>query len=404
MSELMAAIGNPDTGSASEARSAFDAALTSGNPAAIASAAELILGHLEKGRALVAGVAGEPGAPDVQEFDMLFAGIAEGIAAMRDGGLAGDPEVVKDGRTRLQEALLDHFYQSVYGTSHNTMYAPDGRTITASRQRWSTQVGNAFDGVESTVWTVGNAAAPQWIEIDLGWSATITGVKLLTFQESPGVTDHRVTVRGAAGSDRDLTRFNGSTTDHQWLEYEAPTSVADVRVIRVTTLATPSMVGWREFEVSIAPGSTPSPCPAGSDNLTAGATVTGEPALAGRAPVLAADGDPATAWDPGDPRGPGNVRGWIRVTLARDALVSEVRVLLGLPAGGTAKYEITGWPSTGGRSVPLANIGGVTADGQWLAVNGPTPCVALRSVDIGVVSESPAAAVREVQVLGTVAP
>jgi hypothetical protein len=84
--------------------------------------------------------------------------------------------------------------------------------------------------------------------------------------------------------------------------------------------------------------------------------------------------------------------------------VSEVRILLGQPAGGMAEYEVTGWPATGGQGVKLGKVGGTTEDGQWLSVAGPTPCVALRSIDVGVVSESRAAAVREIRVLGTVAP
>ena len=98
------------------------------------------------------------------------------------------------------------------------------------------------------------------------------------------------------------------------------------------------------------------------------------------------------------------MRGGITVSLAHDALVSEVRLLLGEPAGGTAEYEITGWPATGGRNVALGKVGGTTRDGQWLSVPGPTPCTALRSFNIGVMSESPAAAMREIQVIGTAAP
>ena len=213
-----------------------------------------------------------------------------------------------------------------------------------------------------------------------------------------------MTVRSGTGPERELARFTGSTTDGQWLEHAAPAPVADVQVVRVTTLATPGMIGWREIEVSIAPGSSPSACPAAGSNVTAGSNVMGEPSLPGHEPALAVDGDASTSWDPGDPRGPGNVRGWLRVLLAHDVFVSEVRLLLGQPAGGSAEYEITGWLAMGDRSAALGKVGGTTADGQWLSVRGPTPCVALRSIDIGVVSESPAATVAEVQVIGTLAP
>lgn len=92
----------------------------------------------------------------------------------------------------------------------------------------------------------------QWIEVDFGAETTITGIRLLTYQETAGATDHRVTVRTAAGKETELVRFTGDTKDGQWLEYTAPVPVQNVQDVRVTTDTIPSIIGWREIEVTLA--------------------------------------------------------------------------------------------------------------------------------------------------------
>ena len=76
--------------------------------------------------------------------------------------------------------------------------------------------------------------------------------------------------------------------------------------------------------------------------------------------------------------------------------MAELMAAIGNPDTGSA--------SDACRDVELGRFGGTTKDRTWLSVAGPTPCVALRSIHIGVLAESPAAAVREIRVLGTVAP
>ena len=398
--ELIAAIGNPDTGSSSDASVALDAALKSGDAAAISSTAAVVLGHLAAGRASVADVAEyRPGAEMSAEWDRLLAGTAAGIAAMRDGGLAEDPAAVDAGRTRMLEAQMDHFWPAVRGPSPDLtrIDLPDGRTATASRMRLSTPVANAFDGSTTSAWTAGDALAPQWIEIDLGWEATIAGVRLLMFQDVPGATEHLVTVRGATGPERELIGFSASTTDGQWLEYTAPTPVSDVQVVRVTTLATPSMIGWREIEVVLAPGSHASPCPVGSANLAIGSATVAPLALPGHPAAFAVDGRPETYWDSGPGASPG-----IIVDLGREMFVSEVRLLAVQTLDGVTRVEVTGTGDGGYRM--LGDLEGTTADGQWLSVPGPAPCISLRRVFVNILSPSSTAAWREIQVLGTVAP
>jgi hypothetical protein len=403
--ELMAAIGNPDTGSKSEAWVAFEGALGQGDAARIRSTSEVVLGHLTTARDVMVPLSEDPStAPVAGEWLALLDGIAAGVGDMRDGGLTGSKAAIEAGQARMQTAMFDHFWQAVApGYDRWTAHLQDGRVVTPSRSRLTNEAYSAFDGSEETFWSPGAVAPPQWLEVDLQWGATISGVRLLAQQESSGPTDHRVTVRDAAGGERELTRFTGTTADRQWLEYTSPTPLAGVRVLRVTTLTAPGLFGWREVQIVVAPGSSPSACGPGAPMGTAGVTTMGEPTTAGQEPDLAVDGNPATGWDPGDTRGPGGVRGWLRILLPHPTLVSQVRVLLGPSVASVATYRITGWDTTGGSKELGAPQGGVT-DGQRLEVAGPTPCVAMSSIDVGVESDKPAAKVMEVEVIGTAAP
>lgn len=404
--DLVAAIGNPDTGSSSEAMKAFEAALESGDAAVIASTSDVVLDHLARGRATIAAVSG-PGC-DVfcPEWDPMFVGIADGIATMRDAGIAGDGAAIEEGRTRIQNALLDHFWQGVRGADANlnVIYLPDGRIANASRMRWSTRPEAAFDGSEESAWTAGDAPAPQWIEVDVGYTATIASVRLLTFQDVAGPTDHRVTVCGADGVERELVRFAGATSDRQWLEQRIPDPVSDVRVVRVTTLATPSTIGWREIEIDLGAGAAPgptsssstaggSPAACGVTDLTAGATALGEPSTPGHEPALAVDDDPATGWDPG-------AGGSLRIRLSDGAVASELRVLVGDPAGSSADYKFLA-VLPGNELFLIGELSGPTEAGVWRSLSNPTPSITFRELLVLVRSESRASEILEIQVIGT---
>lgn len=401
IADLMAAIGNPDTGAESEAMTAFKAALESGDATRITSTAKVILGHLADGRAMIAAVAGPGCEVFCPEWDQMLLGIDDGITAMRDAGIAGSSTGVDEGGSRIQAALLDHFWQGVkaYDPNLYVRYLPDGRTVNASRMRWSTDPGAAFDGNEESAWTTGDAPAPQWIEVDLGFVATLESVRLLAFQDVAGPTDHRVIVCGADGMERELVRFTGETADRRWLEHAPAKAVSDVRVIRVTTLATPSMIGWREIEVKLEAGQAPRPSPTrgemskcGTDALATGATATGEPSAVGHEPAMAIDGDPATGWAPGN-------AGVLKIALAGIATVSEVRLLVGEPAGGSADYTFLAVLPSNERFM-LGQLSGPTEAGVWRSVSNPTPSIAFREMEVLVQSASPAAELLEIQVVG----
>jgi hypothetical protein len=399
MDELMVAIGNPDTGSKSEAWTAFEAALTGGNAGAITSTADAVLAHLVRARAHVAPyLTSARFGIGAQELDAMTVGIADGVARMRDGAVAGSTADVEAGRTRMTNALRDHFYQAVYGPSADRWRVqwawPDSRVVTPSRSRLANEAGQAFDGRPESFWTAGDVPAPQWIEVDLGRVVTITGVRLLTAQPVAGPTDHRVTISGPNLASEELVAFTGTTGDSEWLEFTAPRPIPGVKVIRVTTLATPSLVGWREVEVVLAPGSRLEACARGTTNLAFHRPATATASASGSKPSLALDGDRATRWDAGAPAPQS-----IELDLGREVSISSVRLLPGGPAEAAIAAVVRGRDGAG-HSMVLGTINQPTAGTDWLTVAGPTPCVGLRWISIETGWSVGSVSWREIQVLG----
>ena len=399
LDELMAAIGNPDTGSKSDTWTVFEAALTSGDDAAIASSADAVVGHLDRARALLAPyLTSERYGIGAREMDAMMVGIADGVARMRAGAVAGSTADVEAGRARMTDALRDHFYQAVYGPSADRWQIhwawPDSRVVTPSRSRLANEAGNAFDGRPESFWTAGDVPAPQWIELDLGRVVTITGIRLLTAQPTAGATDHRVTISGPSLASTELVAFTGATSDSQWLEFTAPRPIPGVQVIRVTTLATPSMVGWREVEVVLAPASRLEACTRGTTNLALHRPATATASAKGSKPNLAVDGDRATRWDAGAPAPQS-----IELDLGREASIRGVRLLPGGPADAAIAVVVRGRDEAG-HSMVLGTVNQARTGTDWLTVAGPTPCVGLRWITIESGWSVGSVSWREVQVLG----
>jgi len=265
MEQLFLAIGNPDTGSESEAWTAFNQTLKDaigggGDEARIRATAGVVLDYLAAARAALAAASPRPTTPVVpapspplvpwdwmQEWDAMVTAIAEGVVTMRDGGIAADVNMISAGSTHMNNALLDHFYPP------NTWTSPDGLVSYASGTRLGDPPGNAFDRQADTFWSAGERPLPGWIEVDLGTPRTIEGIRLLTSQDTAGPTAHQVSGRTADGREVILAEFQGETTDNQWLEQTLATPQADIRYVRVTTSASPSLAAWREIEVTTAP-------------------------------------------------------------------------------------------------------------------------------------------------------
>lgn len=105
---------------------------------------------------------------------------------------------------------------------------------------------HAINGNLSDLWSAGEFP-PQWIQVDLGQTKTISRVRLLVDQYPDGHTTHQVYGGPSPDNLSLLGRFDGGTVFHQWLELNV--SASDIRYIKVSTTASPSWVGWAEIEV-----------------------------------------------------------------------------------------------------------------------------------------------------------
>ncbi|HEX5826516.1 MAG TPA: discoidin domain-containing protein [Candidatus Limnocylindrales bacterium] len=402
--ELVAAIGNPDTGAPSPAWQAFESALTGGDPATIRASAETVIGHLGAACDAVAAYFDDPSAEAwAADVRGLLDGLALAVLALRDAGVRHDDAALEAARGQMQVVLLDHFYQSFKMSdpaAWRVELPSSGWSATASHARWHTgEVGAAVDGQADTMWLAGDVPSPQWIEVDFGAELAVSGIRLLTCQETAGATDHRVTVRTGTGTETELVRFYGDTRDGQWLEFAAPSPVEQIRYVRVTTLASPSTIGWREVEVTLDAAAAPAPCPASTTVVTDIAKTAARPSDQASDQGLAVDGDEATGWDPGPVAGGAGVRGAIRVWYAAQVRISEIRVLLG-PGSAAATYEVVLFPP-GELGTGLGTLEPVPAGGGWVTIAGPNPCLPYESVYISVRSDEPAGIVQEIQVIGS---
>ena len=94
-----------------------------------------------------------------------------------------------------------------------------GKPVTASATEAGSSPTRAVDGLNATFWNSGGPPT-QWIEIDLGGTASIGRVLLFVLQYPDGATTHRILTRATTGDSWDLQHpFVGATIDNQALEY-----------------------------------------------------------------------------------------------------------------------------------------------------------------------------------------
>jgi hypothetical protein len=396
MEQLFLAIGNPDTGSTSEAWTAFNGTLKAAvggqkDEARIRATAKVVLDYLEAAQSALNAASPAPTAQVVpaptpplvpwdwkQEWGAMLAAIGEGVVAMRDGGLVGDANAIALGSSHMNNALLDHFYPP------NTWTMPDGRTFYASGTRLSDPPGQAFDRRVESSWSAGDRPLPQWIEADLGRPTTIEGVRLLTSQPIDGATSHRVTGRTADGKEIVLAEFDGTTADNQWLAKTMAKPVADIRYVRVTTATSPFLAAWREIEIlspdlplptmiaMLTPPPMPSAVPVES-RLTDGRVIRASSATPAGPPAGPFDGDLDTTWNSG-----GFPVAWIEIDFGKPVTPKTIRLMASqLPNTGHTVHTVYGRAKGKGKGkeVILYKFDGTTNNGEWmswpLAKSGP---------------------------------
>ncbi len=122
-----------------------------------------------------------------------------------------------------------------------------GATATASRELADQPAANAVDGTGDG-WGAG-AFPRQWIQLDLGGVHTVGEIRLVVGQYPAGATTHRLSVGAGSGDLHLVHTFDEVTEDGQILIFHPDTPLTDVRFVRVTTVAGPSWVAWKEIEV-----------------------------------------------------------------------------------------------------------------------------------------------------------
>ena len=174
------------------------------------------------------------------------------------------------------------------------------QSVTASRSLPAEPPANVTDGSDAQ-WGAG-ADAPQWVEIDLGGTFSVTEVRLQVAQYPAGDTRHQVWVINDQGLRILLQEFDQSTQEGDVLIAALDAPVPDARVLRVETLVSPSWVAWREIEAY--EGGTGSACivqAGGTVNLrteasTASAAVGTLAASRGAVVISQRDGDDGFIW------------------------------------------------------------------------------------------------------------
>ncbi|HUD18821.1 MAG TPA: discoidin domain-containing protein [Patescibacteria group bacterium] len=135
----------------------------------------------------------------------------------------------------------------VYAATSNKI---TGITATASNTYPTTTVNNAVDGDPSTPWNAGLRAPPdQWIQLDLQRNYNLDKIDLTIDQTPSGRTVHQI-YTGPTPSTLTLVKaFDQVTSKGQVLTASFPTSIPNVRYIKINTTVDPSWVAWYEISV-----------------------------------------------------------------------------------------------------------------------------------------------------------
>ena len=107
---------------------------------------------------------------------------------------------------------------------------------------------NAVDGNLNTTWNAG-ANPPQWIQLDLGGSATVKEIRLTIAQYPDGRTTHQIFSGLTPDTLTMVKEFSGMTNDGQVLVFQPENLLKDTRYIKILTTESPSWTAWREISV-----------------------------------------------------------------------------------------------------------------------------------------------------------
>ncbi len=112
----------------------------------------------------------------------------------------------------------------------------------------------AVDGNDATAWSAG-AAAPQWIELDLGTARTVTGIRIATNHFPAGNAVYEIYGGATANPSTLIHTVNQTINPGDILTITFSSPVSDVRYMRIlTTSSSSSQVSFAELTPTYSDG------------------------------------------------------------------------------------------------------------------------------------------------------
>jgi len=233
-----------------------------------------------------------------------------------------------------------------------------GKPATASSTVDVYGAGNVTDGNASTYWESTNNQFPQWVQVDLGTSATVTDLTLKLPTGAWGTRTQTITVQGSTNG----STFSTLKSQAGYKFDPAKANTVDVDVtdtsVRYVRLSITANTGWPAGQLSeLEVHGTAEPTPTPTTPTPTPTTPTGKDLAAGR-PIAASstewtyvagnavDGSLTTYWEGAGGQYPSN----LTVTLASASQLSGVVVKLnpdGAWANRTQTFEVQGRTGTG---------------------------------------------------------
>ncbi|MGI5185863.1 discoidin domain-containing protein [Dactylosporangium sp. CA-152071] len=243
-----------------------------------------------------------------------------------------------------------------------TLLSQGKPTTASSTENAGSPASNATDGNTGTRWSSA-FSDPQWIQVDLGSTQTITRVALNW--EAAYATAYQIQTSANGTTWTQIYATTTSTGGNQSL-----TVNGSGRYVRVNTTARATQYGVSLWEFQVYGGSTPSGC--GTANVAQGKTATASSTENAGTPAASAfDGNNGTRWSSAasDPQ-------WLQVDLGTTQAICGVT--LNWEAAYATAFQIqtstngTTWTQIYGTTTGTGGVQDltVTGSGRYVRING----------------------------------